>query len=243
MKQWITIFSVCVVTLGLVACKPTAQNIVDEAIEAHGGKKYKDVEVAFDFRDKHYVLKKQGETFHYERHQTDSTGTLIDVLDNKGFSRTLNNKNVVVADSMAKKYTESINSVAYFFWLPEPLNDPAVQKELKGEVTIKGQKYDQIFVTFRAEGGGNDHDDQFLYWINKTTKTVDYFAYSYARNGGGIRFREAFNCQTKNGIRFCDYRNYGFEHLENSLESLPTLFEEGKIPLASTIENKNVLVK
>lgn len=226
------------------ACQPTAQSIIDETISAHGGEVYKSLDVEFDFRKMHYVIKTNGNEYQYERHQTDSSGIkTVDVLTNNAFVRTIGGEEVSVADSMVTKYSSSINSVAYFFLLPAPLNDAAANKKRLEDVKIKGQSYFQIEVTFAQEGGGKDFQDRFVYWINQQTKEIDYLAYSYETNGGGVRFREAYNVRTENGLRFCDYRNYGLEDLKTPLEALPALFEAGTLPLLSSIENENVVVK
>lgn len=233
-----------IVSLIQFSCQPTAQSVVDAAIEAHGGKAYKNVDLAFDFRKMHYVIKKTGGDYAYERHQTDSSGLkIVDILTNDSFTRMINGEVISVPDTMAAKYSSSINSVAYFFLLPAPLNDAAANKKLLTDVKIKGQDYHQLEVTFAQEGGGEDFQDRFIYWINKQTKTLDYLAYSYETSGGGVRFREAFNVRTENGLRFSDYRNYGFEDTKTLLEELPALFEKGEMPLLSSIENVNVIVK
>lgn len=244
MNRIVTFSLLFTVAFAQWACQPTAQSIVDEAIAVHGGEVYKSLNVEFDFREKHYIIKTNGGEYHYERHQTDSSGVkTVDVLTNNSFVRTVNGAEVAVPDSMVEKYSSSINSVAYFFLLPAPLNDAAVNKKLLDVVTIKGQKYHQIEVTFAQEGGGNDFQDRYIYWINQETNTLDYLAYSYAVNGGGVRFREAYNARTEKGLRFCDYRNYGFEDTKTPLEKLPGLFEAGTVPLLSSIENENVVVK
>ncbi len=226
------------------ACQPTAQSIIDETIATHGGAAYKSLNVEFDFRGMHYVLKTDGGEYQYERQQTDSSGVkTIDVLTNSSFTRTIGAEVITLADSIVVKYSNSVNSVAYFFLLPASLNDTSVNKKRLSDTKIKGQNYYQIEVTFAQEGGGTDYQDRFIHWINQETKTLDYLAYSYATNGGGVRFREAYNISTQNGIRFCDYRNYGLENLETPLEELPVLFEKGSLPLLSSIENTNVLVK
>lgn len=226
------------------SCQPTAQSIIDETISAHGGEVYNSLDVEFDFRKMHYVIKTNGSEFQYERHQTDSSGIkTVDVLTNSSFVRTIAGEVVTVPDSMIAKYSSSINSVAYFFLLPAPLNDAAANKKRLADVEIKGQSYFQIEVTFAQEGGGKDFQDRFVYWINHQTKEVDYLAYSYETNGGGVRFREAYNVRTENGLRFCDYRNYGLEDLKTPLEALPALYEAGNLPLLSSIENEKVVVK
>lgn len=92
---------------------------------------------------------------------------------------------------MALKYYNSVNSVHYFAYLPQGLNDKAVQKELLGEVVLKGEPYYKVRVTFAQEGGGNDYEDVFIYWFHKQKFTMDYLAYEFHVDGGGMRFREA----------------------------------------------------
>ncbi|MFC3810975.1 DUF6503 family protein [Lacihabitans lacunae] len=238
------LFFLLALSASIISCKPTAESIVEETITAHGGQKYEQCDIEFDFRDMHYRIQKNGGDYTYTRTQKDSTGNVImDVVNNAGFERLINNEKTTVADTMAAKYMNSVNSVAYFFLLPKPLQDPAVNKTLLGESTIKGQTYHKIKVTFSKENGGKDFNDEFLYWINKETKFVDYLAYSYETNGGGVRFREAFNPQTQNGIRYVDYRNYGYEDLKTPIEDLDKDFESGKMPLKSEIVNQNVVVK
>ena len=230
--------------LSLNACKPSAENIINECIEVYGGKKYDNFEISLEFRNMHYSFKNKNGKYSNSRVQIDSSGRKIeDMVSNEGFERKINGLKVEVADTMVAKYSNSINSVVYFFLLPKPLNDPAVRKELIGTSRIKGKTYNKIKVSFDEQGGGVDHNDVFLYWIDQNTKTMDYFAYSYETNGGGLRFREAVNCKTENGIKFCDYKNYGFEDLNTNLEDLDKMFEADKIPLKSEIINLNVKIK
>ena len=44
-----------------------AQKIVDKAIEVHGWKKYDDLKIEFDFRNRHYKVERKGGFFKYER--------------------------------------------------------------------------------------------------------------------------------------------------------------------------------
>jgi len=230
--------------LCLNACKPSAEGIINECIEVYGGKKYNNFDISLEFRNMQYSFKNQNGKYSNSRVQMDSSGKKIeDIVSNDGFERKIGGLKVQVADTMVAKYSNSINSVVYFFLLPKPLNDLAVHKQLIGTSTIKGKTYDKIKVRFDEQGGGKDHNDVFLYWIEQKTKAMDYFAYSYETNGGGIRFREAVNCKTENGIKFCDYKNYGFEDLNTQLEDLDKLFEADKIPLKSEIINLNVKIK
>lgn len=229
----------------LVSCQPkepSAQEIVDKAIEVSGGERYKQFDLEFDFRDKHYRVKRDNGLYRYERHFKDSLGNVKDIVTNDGFERYINDTLVKVADSMAFKYTNSVNSVQYFILLPHGLNDPAVNKTYLGKSNVKGIDYHKVKITFQQEGGGKDFEDVFVYWINADNFKVDYLAYSYITDGGGMRFREAYNERYIGGIRFVDYNNYKPKNKDIPLEDLAKALEEGSLELLSKIENENITV-
>lgn len=219
------------------------QKIIDRAIEAHGGKLYEKARISFDFRDRHYKILKTPTRFEYSREFRDSTGLVLDVLNNDRFVRTVDGNEVGVTEERKRAYTNSVNSVAYFVFLPYGLNDPAARKQWKGETELEGQVYDIIEVTFDEEGGGEDFEDEFLYWINRESHRMDYLAYSYHTEGGGVRFRKAINPRTINGILIQDYENYQPKDKRISLESMEKLYKAGQLELLSEIISENVEVE
>lgn len=221
----------------------TVQNVVDKAINVACNGQCDHAMIDFTFRDRCYVSKRDGGKYQLERITSDSLGVTHDILSNEGFRRFRNDTLVSVPDSMAIKYSNSVNSVHYFAQLPYGLNAPAVNKELLGEDTIKGEPYFEVAVHFNEDGGGTDFEDTFVYWIHKDNFTVDYLAYAYATDGGGIRFREAYNERVVEGIRFVDYNNFKPESQDIELSELDDLFEEGKLKLLSKIETESVGVK
>ena len=229
----------------LVGCQksPDAQSIIDAAIENHGGALYENVHISFDFRNRHYVLSHQQGMFQYERHFEDSTGQIRDVLNNEGFKRYLNDQDIT--DTVKKKaaYTRSVNSVAYFVLLPYRLNDPAVVKQYLGETTINGEPYHKIEVTFQQQGGGEDFEDQFVYWIHKEQLIMDYLAYLYFTDGGGKRFRAPYNQRVIEGIRFTDYENYQEVTDDIPIAHYDSLYQVGALKLLSKIELENIKVR
>jgi len=237
--------SILVLIITIVSCKQkesplNAQAIVDEAIANSCNGKCDHATIDFTFRDRRYVSKRDGGNYQYERITTDSTGITHDILTNSGFQLYRNDTLVKVPDSMATRYSNSINSVHYFAQLPYGLNAPAAQKELVGEAIVKGESYYEVGVKFREEGGGKDFEDEFVFWIHKEDYTVDYLAYSYTTDEGGIRFREAYNVRVVNGIRFADYNNYKPKSLEIALTDLDDLFVQGELKLLSKIETESV---
>ena len=49
--------------LQLQAADSLAQQIIDRAIEVHGGEKYQSSRIEFDFRNRHYAAERLGEFF------------------------------------------------------------------------------------------------------------------------------------------------------------------------------------
>ncbi len=241
-------FVLFMATLLIVSCKQepelTANDIINKSIEVSGGERFKKSTIDFDFRDKHYKAIRDNWKFQYEREFKDSTNTIKDVLTNSGFERFINNQLIETPDSMAVRYAASVNSVHYFSVLPFGLNDKAVYKTYLEKVEIKGKMYHKIKVTFNENGGGEDFEDIFLYWIDVKSFKVDYLAYSYNEsNDKGLRFREAYNERFVNGIRFVDYNNFKPETNTVSLEELDAFFETEELKLLSKIELKNINVE
>lgn len=224
--------------------KTEADKIIDRAIENAGGEKYKNARIEFIFRENRYKSSRDNGRYEFTRTITDSTGTTYyDVLDNDGFSRFHEEQQIQVSDSLAGLYSESVNAVHYFVQLPFGLNDDAVQKELVGRDTIDSKVYHEIKVTFKQEGGGVDHEDIYMYWVEKDNYTVDYLAYRFFVDDGGIRFRKAVNPRKVGGIRFVDYENYKTDDHETPLEELDDLFQKGELTKVSQIENEIISVE
>jgi hypothetical protein len=227
----------------VISCRPKseAQKIVDASIEAHGGKAYESTKIEFDFRDFHYSIFKTPNAFEYSREFNDSTGKVKDVLNNSGFTRTVNGVKIdTLTEERIGAFSRSINSVAYFVFLPYGLNDEAAIKTHLGETEIKGKKYDLVKVTFRKEGGGEHFEDVFLYWFGKEDHLMDYMAYNYHTDGGGVRMREVSGVQVLQGIRFQNYLNLKPEDKNTPVEKMQVLYEKGKLEKLSEIVLENI---
>jgi len=217
-----------------------AEEIVNQTMKVSGGDVFHKAEISFDFRGRTYTSKKNLKGRELVRVTTDDAGNKIkDILYLNEFKRYKNEEAVPVPDSMITRYSSSVNSVHYFAYLPQGLNDKAVHKELLGEATLKGIPYYKIKIYFDQEGGGKDFDDTFIYWINKETHEIDYLAYEYHVDGGGIRLREAYNERYVEGIRFVDHNNYKPTDATTTLEDMGKAFETGTLKLLSIAVSLN----
>jgi Family of unknown function (DUF6503) len=237
-------YSLLILFITFSCSKPlTVDEIIDQSIEAYGGQKVFNSAVEFDFRKKHYLAKYHNYKFVLSRTFNDSTGQIVDALTNDGFTRTLNDSLVSLDEEWTGKYSRSVNSVVYFFRIPFILKDEAVKPELLGDATIKDNNYYKLRVSFSEDGGGEDFDDSFIYWINQENFHVDYFAYSYSTDGGGKRFREAINPRTVNGLYTVDYINYKPKDMKVAIEDYDKYFLEDGMKELSRIENENVSIE
>lgn len=249
MKYFIPIITLLV----LISCKKetktveknskiTAQQIIDNAIATSCQGDCGKANIEFVFRNNLYRSSRNNGAYKLERIKKDSLNETHDVITNKGIYRFVNKEQKVLRDSIALKVSDGVNSVHYFAQLPYGLNDPAVRKKMIGEDKVKGETYYEVEISFDQKGGGTDFEDRYIYWVHTVDFTVDYLAYSYKTNGGGIRFREAYNPRDVNGIRFVDYHNFKPKSLDVRLNELDDLFENGDLEQVSKIITEKVSV-
>ncbi|WP_445747459.1 DUF6503 family protein [Polaribacter sp.] len=228
----------------LISCQTprkelTAQEIIDKAMQAAGADKVANANISFDFRDKSYEAIRKNGVFQLKR----SFDSITDVLSNQGFQRFVHGNQMQLSDSLTNVYANSVNSVHYFSVLPYGLNDAAVRKKLLPSTNIQGKEYYKIEVTFSENGGGEDFEDVFIYWIDAQSFMMDYLAYSFHTNGGGKRFRAIKNAAIVEGIRFVNFDNYQPKSEAISLSDLDTAFKKKQLEKVSEIVLENLKVK
>ena len=220
----------------------TADQVIEKAVQKHGGSNYDNMEVQFDFRNRHYRAKVSDGEYVYERTFKSDNGWVTDVWSNKKFKRMIDEKEIQLNREDLRTYRSSTNSVIYFALLPFNLNDPVVNRQLMRSVDIKGQPYYKVEITYGERGGEKeDFENAYVYWIHKENFTMDYLAYSFNINGGGVRFREAYNQREVEGILFQDYRNYTIDK-DFPAQELDYAFVTEQLQLVSDIKLENIKV-
>lgn len=233
-----------------IACKPSekqmnAQQIIDKTINVSGVDKVANARVSFTFRGKEYIAsrEKNGNFTLIRNQKIENLGDISDIVSNNGFKREINGRPFMVKDSLANVFSNSVNSVHYFSVLPYGLNDKAVHKKMLPSTIVKGKEYYKVEVTFSEDGGGEDFDDVFIYWVNKESFLIDYLAYSYHTNGGGKRFRAINKEVIENGVRFVNYDNYKPLDESINLITIDKAFENNQLKKLSEINLEDIKVK
>jgi len=234
-----------VLSLSIIACTAAkeeldADQVINKAILEHGGIRYDNMSVEFDFRDRHFKALIKNGKYVYESTFQSEDGWVKDVYQNDSFKRIVNEKEIELNIQNRADFQNATNSVIYFALLPFHLDDPVINRQLMRSVRIKGEPYFKVEVTF-GDGGGERFENAYIYWIHKEHFTVDFFAYSFNVNGGGVRFREATDVQIVEGIRFQNYNNYTIEE-DYPAHELDYAFEQDRLRLISEINLENVQV-
>lgn len=251
MKNILLIFSIALLALSCnsnsgqkkTQVTSPAQEAVDQSIAYHGMENLDQAQFVFQFREMFYTYEMQSGRYEYTRIQTDSIGQqVVDRLTNEGLIRFIEGDSVALKEEKRAAYARSVNSVIYFFRLPFGLNDQAVIKSYQGETEIKRKTYHEVKITFEQSGGGEDYEDVFLYWFDVEDHSMDYLAYLYHTDGGGMRFREAINARRINGVLVQDYINYKPEDENMEINGIDELYEAGELEELSRIINEDVKI-
>ncbi len=229
-----------ILLVALTSCQEEADRIIESSIEYHGFENFYKEPVEFKFREYTYLIDRTRSPYLYTKKiqlQDSITGQPIIQIDSlwnsKEFSRSINGERLKLTEEDEIRFSNSINSVAYFYQLPLPLKDDAAIITLLENTFIEGKEYATLKVSFSEENGGTDHEDTYRYYFDTSTYALSYLSYDFHINDGGVRFRKAYQRPQGNFI-FLDYDNYKAPK-GTPLDSLPLLFEKGKLELLSKI--------
>ena len=229
-----------ILLISLSSCQEEATRIIESSIEYHGFENFYKEPVEFKFREYTYLIDRTQSPYLYTKKiqlQDSITGQAIIQIDSlwnsTEFSRSINGERLKLTEEDETRFSNSLNSVAYFYQLPLPLKDDAAIITLLENTFIEGKEYATLKVSFSEENGGTDHEDTYRYYFDTSTYALSYLSYDFHINDGGVRFRKAYQRPQGNFI-FLDYDNYKAPK-GTPLDSLPILFEKGKLELLSKI--------
>lgn len=236
MNRLFTLFLLIV----LSSCQEEAERIIESSIEYHGFENFYKEPVEFKFREYTYLIDKTQSPYLYTKKiqlKDSITGEPIIQIDSlwnsTDFKRSINDETLRLSEEDEARFSNSLNSVAYFYQLPLPLKDDATIIRPLENTLIEGKEYKTLKVSFIEENGGTDHEDTYRYYFDTSTYALSYLSYDFHINDGGVRFRKAYQRPQGNFI-FLDYDNYKAPK-GTPLDSLPMLFEKGKLELISKI--------
>ncbi len=245
-------FSACLLLLvpiqafGQDAVPQSRLEIVDRAIEHHGGEIYRHSETELDLCSKsgcfHVVARMDGDEWAYtvSGKSRGSHQEVISTHDRLTVWR--DGSEVPVAADREQGFRDWAMARVYFCFLPFRLNDPSVLKQDLGLVDWDGRSLHKVKVTFEA-GSSTDAGDQYMYWFDPETARLEYLAYSYDDNGGGLRFRRAVRHRRIGGLLFFDQENFGADGPGLSVDMIDAAFVRDSMRHVSTVRLEEIQVQ
>ncbi len=220
--------------------------IVDRAIEHHGGEIYRHSETELDLCSKsgcfQVVARMDGDAWTYKvsGKSRDSHQEVISTHDRLTVRR--DGSEVTVAADQEQGFRDWAMARVYFCFLPFRLNDPSVLKQDLGLVDWDGRSLHKVKVTFEA-GSSTDAGDQYMYWFDPETARLEYLAYSYDDNGGGLRFRRAVRHRRIGGLLFFDQENFGADGPGLSVDAIDAAYVRDSMRHVSTVRLEDIQVR
>ena len=233
----------CAAALGTAAPEPVRLEIVDRAIEHHGGEIYRSNSATLDVCSKsgcfHLETRAYRDGFHYTVSGRSRDAELEVASSGEGLTVSKDGKPLVLGPGDDQRYRDWAMARIYFCFLPYRLNDPGVHKKDLGLVDWDGRRLHRVKVTFEPESS-TDATDQYIYWFDPESARLEYFAYSYDDNGGGLRFRRTVNHRRVGGVLFFDQENFGVEGPGLSVDAIDPAYVREKMRHISTVRLKEI---
>ncbi len=233
-------------TFGQGATPQSRVAIVDRAIEHHGGEIYRHSETRLDLCSKsgcfHVVANLDGDRWAYTVSGRSGDSRLQVHSADDALTVRRDGAEEAVAANRERRHRDWAMARVYFCFLPFRLNDPGVFKHDLGLVDWDGRRLHKVKVTFQA-GSSTDAGDQYMYWFDHETARLEYFAYSYDDNGGGIRFRRAVRHRRVGGLLFFDQENLGVDGSGLSVDAIDAAYVRAAMRQVSTVRLEGIEVR
>jgi hypothetical protein len=223
----------------------TRVDIVDRAIQYHGGDRYRQSRTRLELCSKpgcyEVSAAVQGGRYEYRVRGPVRGGVREVLASNDRLVYWQNDAAMEIPPERETPLRDWVMGRVYFSFLPYRLEDESVVKEDLGIETWSGRQLHKVKVTF-VPGSSTDADDEFLYWFDPETGRLEQFAYSFVGSPGGLRFRPLFNYRRVGGILFFDQENWGAAGDELRVERIDADFV-ASMERISTVELRNIQVE
>ncbi len=219
--------------------------IVDRAIEHHGGEIYRHSETELDLCSKsgcfRLVTRVDGDRWVYTVSGRSGGSQLRVHSAHDALVVSRNGVEESVEAGKGQRYRDWAMARVYFCFLPFRLNDPSVYKQDLGVVDWNGRRLHKVKVTFEA-GTSTDAGDGYMYWFDPETARLEYFAYSFETDGGGLRFRRAVRHRRIGGVLFFDQENLGVDGPGLSVDAIDAAYVRDSLRQISTVRLEGIRV-
>lgn len=220
--------------------------IVDRAIEYHGGDLYRASESELDICSLsgcfHLLVRIDDGLYTYDVAGEVRGRQRRVVATNERVEQWLDGEPVALDADGERRARDFANARVYFPFLPFRLNDPAVYKQDLGIESWGDRRLHKVKVTF-APGTSTAADDEYLYWFDPETGRLEQFAYSFAGNPGGLRLRIARDHRRVGGILFSDQDNLALDGDGLRVDQVTPELAAERMKKLSEVELRDIAVR
>jgi len=219
-------------------------DIVDRAIDYHGGDLYVHSRTSFEVCSKSgcYDVSAavQGGRYEYRVRGPYRGGVREVLVSNDRVLHRQDEIEMPVSPEGQVALRDWAMARVYFGFLPYRLNDESVVKEDLGLEKWSGRELHKVKVSF-VPGTSTDAEDEFLYWFDPASGRLEQFAYSFVGSPGGLRFRRLYDFRRIGGLLFFDQENWGAAGDELTVDLISADFVDA-MERISTVELRSIQV-
>lgn len=231
---------------GASAAEGGRVEIVDRAIEFHGGELYRhsDSSLQLCSRSGCYQIsvRMDGGLFDYRVSGPYRERTRAVHWTNDSLSLRHDGEPMAVLSEAEQGVRDWAMARIYFAYLPFRLNDPSAIRRDLGLESWDGRELHKVKVGF-LPGSSTDADDEYLYWFDPESGRLEQFAYSFSGNPGGLRFRRLGNYRRVGGILFSDQENLGVEGEGLTVDQITPAFVRERMRPVSEVTVSEITVR
>ena len=239
----IVVATLAALPVGAQDTKVERLEIVDRAIEHHGGDAYDHSVTTFRIcsRSGCFDLRVEMNEGMYDYTATGKVRESLRSIriTNDEVSWTEDGVMQTFEPAREQRLRDWVMARLYFGFLPYRLNDPGVYKEDLGLETWGDETLHKVKVTFEP-GISTDASDEYMYWFDPESGQVEQFAYSYQGDPGGLRFRRAGNFRRIGGILFFDQENLGLDAPALRVDMITPEMVESRMGRISTVAFEDI---
>ncbi len=218
--------------------------IVDHAIEEHGGSLYRNTETVlrqcsrsgcFDIR-----ARVHGGLYEYEV-EREQDGRRARVT-NESVESWSEGRAILVTGEEAQRVRSWVDARIYFPFLPFRLNDDSVYKQDLGIVDWNGRELHLVKVTFVPDSSSGS-SSEYLYWFDPSSARMEQYAYSFEGSPGGLRLRQTSNYRRVGGLLFSDQDNLGIDGDDLDIDLIDAEWAAANLEAISRVELEDIEVR
>lgn len=209
----------------------SARWVLDRTLAYHGGALYYDADLSFAARNRTYKARFDSIGFRYERRLRMMNQAAVDIVDQNGFRREVDGERIRMAPGDRDESAFSLGQVVLFAFFPHFLRDSMVDAHYLGTYRFKpeGKMYYRVGFHFRQYWAGFSTEEEYLCLVDTSTFALAYIAYSFKRNGGGLRLLEVSGLIEDGGVHLLNYNSYVPESTEPYLPLLLDKYSKGEL--------------